>query len=202
MSDLARPDVIPAGFVRTLGISIGGAVLMTLAAKVQIPFWPVPMTLHTLAVMAFAVLLGPRLAVSIFLTYLLAGAMGLAVFSGTPERGIGLAYMAGPTGGYLAGYLAASWLVGALAGLGKSSADRTKALSISGALARLGAMLAGLAVVYGFGLAWLAFYVPADKLLVTGLWPFLPGDLVKVAIVAASAPLVLAAMARLTGARP
>src|ERR1700734_3286333 len=123
---------------RTALTVIVGATLMTLAAKVQIPFWPVPMTLHTLAVMAFAVAFGPRLAASIFLAYLAAGAAGLPVFSGSPERGVGLAYIVGPTGGYLAGYLVACWLVGVLAA-GK------------GALGRLGAMLIGMASVYGLG---------------------------------------------------
>ncbi|WP_246660281.1 biotin transporter BioY [Rhizobium sp. FKL33] len=150
---------------------IAGAALMTLAAKVQIPFWPVPMTLHTMAVMAFAVAFGPRMAVSIFLAYLAAGAAGLPVFSGSPERGIGLAYMVGPTGGYLLGFLVASWVVGVLA------AGR-------GMIGRAGAMLAGMALIYGIGAAWLALYVPAAQLLAVGVLPFLPGDLVKIAVVA------------------
>lgn len=157
--------------VRTVFIVPAGVALMTLAAKAQVPFWPVPMTLHTLAVMAFAVALGPRPAASIFLAYLAAGAVGFPVFSGSPERGAGLAYMAGPTGGYLAGYLMASWLVGALA------AGRT-------ALGRIGAMVVGLVVIYAFGAAWLALYTPADRLLSVGVIPFLLGDLVKIAIVA------------------
>lgn len=171
---------------RTALIVIGGAALMTLAAKVQIPFWPVPMTLHTLAVMLFAVTLGPRLALSIVITYLAAGAAGLPVFSGTPERGIGLAYMAGPTGGYLAGYLVATWLVATLA------AGR-------GIVGRLFAMLAGLVPIYTLGLAWLAVYVPADKLIALGLAPFILGDLVKVALVAAGCTAVPATLARFKG---
>jgi biotin transport system substrate-specific component len=167
---------------------LAGAALMTLAAKAHVPFWPVPMTLHTLAVMAFAVALGPRLAVAIFVAYLAAGAAGLPVFSGTPERGIGLAYMAGPTGGYLAGYLIASWLVGALA-------------HGRGPIAGLGAMLAGLAVVYALGVAWLALYVPAGRLLALGVTPFLAGDLVKIGIVAAGSLLLPAVRARLRSAR-
>jgi biotin transport system substrate-specific component len=155
---------------------IAGVMLMTLAAKTHVPFWPVPMTLHTLAVMAFSVAFGPRLAVSIFLAYLAAGAVGLPVFSGTPERGIGLAYLAGPTGGYLAGYLVASWLVGVLA------AGRA-------AFARLGAMLIGMVVVYALGLAWLTIYVPADRLLAVGVAPFLPGDLIKIGVVALASQL-------------
>ncbi|HEY4251114.1 MAG TPA: biotin transporter BioY [Roseomonas sp.] len=156
---------------------LAGAALMTLAAKTQLPFWPVPMTLHTLAVMGFAVLLGPRLAAGIVLTYLAAGAAGLPVFSGSPERGIGLAYMAGPTGGYLLGYLIAAWLVGSLA-QGRRMAGR------------IGAMLAGLLPIYGVGLAWLAVFLPADRLLPLGVAPFLLGDLIKIGVVAAGAALL------------
>ncbi|WP_246666039.1 biotin transporter BioY [Aquamicrobium sp. LC103] len=173
---------------RTVPTVIAGAVLMTLAAKVQIPFWPVPMTLHTLAVMAFAVAFGPRVAVSIFLAYLAAGAAGLPVFSGSPERGVGLAYLAGPTGGYLAGFLAASWLVGVLA--------RGR-----GAIGRLGAMLAGLALVYAAGMAWLAAFVPAGQLLAVGVAPFLFGDLVKIGIVAAAGAVLSSLLARLRDMR-
>ena len=162
---------------------VAGAALMTLAAKVQIPFWPVPMTLHTMAVMAFAVVFGPRRAMAIFLAYLAAGAAGLPVFSGSPERGLGLAYMVGPTGGYLLGYLVASGLVGALA------AGR-------GPVGRLLAMLAGLVPIYGFGLVWLAAYVPADRLVALGLAPFLLGDLIKIALVAAGSALAPALLAR------
>ena len=171
---------------RTVVTVLAGAALMTLAAKVQIPFWPVPMTLHTLAVMAFAVVFGPRIAVSIFLTYLAAGAAGLPVFSGSPERGIGLAYMVGPTGGYLAGYLVASWLVGSLA-MGK------------GILGRVGAMLLGMVPIYAIGTAWLANYVPASQLLAVGVMPFLLGDLVKIAVVAIGSAVLPAALTRLGG---
>ena len=160
-----------------------GAALMTLAAKIQIPFWPVPMTLHTLAVMAFAVTLGPNLAVSIFLTYLAAGAVGLPVFSGSPERGLGLAYMVGPTGGYLLGYLVASWFVGKLA----------KNRSTVG---RIGSMLAGLVPIYGLGAAWLTMYVPVGQLVAVGVAPFLPGDLLKIGMVAAGSALFPASVDR------
>ncbi|ACM27586.1 biotin transporter BioY [Rhizobium rhizogenes] len=175
--------------VRTALTIIAGAALMTIAAKTQIPSWPVPMTLHTLAVMAFAIAFGPRIAVSIFLTYLAAGAAGLSVFSGSPERGIGLAYMVGPTGGYLAGYLAASWLVGTLA-LGK------------GTFGRVSAMLIGLVTVYALGAAWLAAYVPLDRLLSVGVVPFLLGDLMKIGLVAAGAAMLPATFTQLRGKRP
>ncbi|AZO80868.1 MULTISPECIES: biotin transporter BioY [unclassified Bosea (in: a-proteobacteria)] len=158
-------------------VVIAGVGLMVLAAKTQIPFWPVPMTLHTLAVMAFAVALGPQRAVSIVAAYLAVGAAGFPVFSGSPERGIGLAYLVGPTGGYLAGYLAASWLVGTLA----------RGRGVPG---QLFAMLVGLVLVYAVGLAWLALFVPASQLTAVGLWPFLLGDLLKLCVVAAGSALL------------
>ena len=170
----------PAALGRGLALALGGAALITLGAKIQIPFWPVPMTLHTLAVFFVAATLGPRLGFAAMAAYLTAGALGMPVFSGTPERGIGLAYMAGPTGGYLAGYLLGAGLTGWLA-------------QGCGLIGRFLAMLAGLAVVYALGLAWLALYVPAQGLLAAGLTPFLLGDLVKLALASG----LIAAIARL-----
>jgi biotin transport system substrate-specific component len=110
----------------------------------------------------------------------------LPVFSGSPERGIGLAYMIGPTGGYLLGYLVASWLVGVLA-TGKST------------LGRIGAMLAGMVPIYAIGMAWLAVYVPAGQLLAVGALPFMLGDLAKIGIVAAGCMAHPVSLARLRG---
>ncbi|GEO81157.1 biotin transporter BioY [Pararhodospirillum oryzae] len=165
---LAPPNVRSAA--KTTGIVILGVALITLCAKLHVPFWPVPMTLHTLAVMGLAVALGPRLATATFFAYLAAGAAGLPVFSGTPERGIGLAYMVGPTGGYLLGYWAASWLTGVLA--------RNRGL-----VGMTLAMLAGLGVTYAIGLPWLGFYVPVDKIIPLGFTPFILGDLINIAMV-------------------
>lgn len=153
-----------------------GVALMTLSAKTQIPFWPVPMTLQTMAVLGFAVLAGPRMATAIMAAYLMAGATGLPVFAGSPERGLGLAYMAGPTGGYLAGFLLASWLTGTLA-------------QGRGLLGRGLALLAGVVAIYGCGVAWLAGFVPADRLLAIGVLPFLLGEATKVALVIAASAL-------------
>lgn len=178
----------PRAALRFLGLALVGAALITLGAKIQIPFWPVPMTLHTLVVFALAVVLGPRVGFAAMAAYLAAGAAGLPVFSGSPERGIGIAYLAGPTGGYLAGYLLAMPLAGALA-------------EGRGAVGRFGAMLAGLAVVYGLGVAWLALFVPAGKLLALGVTPFLIGDLLKITLVAVATPRLIEVLARLRGLR-
>ena len=150
---------------------IAGVALLTLSAKIRIPLGPVPITLQTFAVLALATTLGPRLAVATMLAYLGAGAAGLPVFAGTPERGIGLAYMMGPTAGYLAGFLVATVVTSRVA-------------EGRGLLGRTGAMLAGVAAIYGLGLSWLALYVPADKLLAFGFTPFIIGDLVEAALAA------------------
>ena len=99
---------ISSGMKYSLMVLAGVAVL-TASAKITVPFWPVPMTLQTMAIMAIALATGPRVACATVLGYLAAGAAGLPVFAGTPERGIGLAYMVGPTGGYLLGYLVAEY---------------------------------------------------------------------------------------------
>lgn len=157
--------------VRTIGVTLAAALLLTLSAKVQVPFWPVPMTLQTMAVLGLAAALGPRLGLAAMLTYLAAGAAGLPVFAGTPERGIGLAYMAGPTGGYLAGFAVAMIATGWLA-------------QGRGLIVRALAMLVGLAAIHGLGLAWLSNFVPSDKLLAAGFMPFILGDLVKLVLAA------------------
>lgn len=171
MSKSTAQRVLLPVSLQSVAAVIGGVVVLTLSAKIQIPFWPVPLNLQTMAVMALALGLGPRLAVASFAAYLAAGASGLPVFAGSPERGVGLLYLAGPTGGYLIGMLAASWATGAL-GAGR------------GLAARLGAMLLGIALIYGLGVAWLALYVPAPQLLSAGIAPFILGDLLKIGIVA------------------
>ena len=157
--------------VRKATIILLGVVLITICAKIRIPSWPVPMTLHTLAIMGIAMATGPRLALATVLAYLAAGAAGLPVFAGTPERGIGLAYMAGPTGGYLVGYLLASWTAALLA-LGR------------GTIGRVLAMLAGLAITYAFGLVWLMNFLPVGQVVAAGFSPFILGDLIDIAMVA------------------
>ena len=150
---------------------LAGVALITASAKTTVPFWPVPMTLQTMAIMAIALATGSRMAVATMLTYLAAGAVGLPVFAGTPERGIGVAYMMGPTGGYLAGYLVAAGLVGALA--------RGR-----GAFGRFVVMMGGMVPVYLLGLAGLSAFVPSEKVLALGFTPFILGDTIKIALVA------------------
>jgi biotin transport system substrate-specific component len=165
-----------AGFVL---LAVAGSALLALSSKITVPFYPVPMTLQTFALMALVAAFGLRLGVATVALYLLEGAFGLPVFAGTPEKGIGLAYMVGPTGGYLAGYLAAAVIVGLAVekGWGRSP------------FKLFGAMLAADIVIFALGVAWLGVVVGWDKpLLAWGVTPFLLGDAVKIALAAALIP--------------
>lgn len=165
---LAPPQQQTAATLAKIALAVG---LITLSAKITVPFWPVPMTMQVFAILLIAGLGGLHIGVKSVGAYMAAGAMGLPVFAGTPEKGVGLAYMFGPTGGYLLGFFVAAILVG-------WATDRFGR--------RLGAlsMLLGLVAIYTFGVAWLSQFVPNGKLLAFGITPFLAGDLCKVALAA------------------
>lgn len=165
------------GALRLVMLALTGSILMALSAKVQIPMWPVPMTMQTFAVLVIGMVYGARLAGATLLLYLAQGAMGLPVFA----SGAGLAYMQGPTGGYLAGFLVAAVLVGWLAERGW---DRNVALTFL-------ANLAGTAIIFACGVAWLSVIVGGfEKAVVAGFQPFIAGAFVKIALAAAVLPLV------------
>lgn len=165
------------GVLRLALLAVAGSILMAVSAKVQIPMWPVPMTMQTFAVLVIGMAYGARLAGATLLLYLAQGAVGLPVFA----SGAGLAYMAGPTGGYLAGFLVAAVLVGWLAERGW---DRNVALTFL-------ANLAGTAIIFGCGVAWLSGLVGGlEKAVALGFQPFIAGAFVKIALAAAVLPLV------------
>lgn len=150
-----------------------GTLCVALLSQVVIPlpFTPVPVTGQTLAVLLVGALLGSKRGASSLLVYVVSGMMGLPVFStGTA----GLARLAGPTGGYLVGFVAAAFLVGLLCERWVSR--RPAALLLVLAI--------GSAVIYLFGVSWLAGYVGAEKSLALGLMPFIPGDLLKISLAA------------------
>ena len=167
-----------SGLLRAALLCLLGSALLTLSAKVQVPFWPVPMTMQTYAVLVIAAMFGSRLGVATVLLYLAQGAAGLPVFAGTPEKGLGLAYMMGPTGGYLVGFIVAAWIVGLLAERGW---DRS--------IVRLfAAMALGHFVIFGFGIAWLAQLVGAEKAWMLGVAPFYAATVFKTALGAVTLP--------------
>jgi biotin transport system substrate-specific component len=145
-----------------------GIALLTLASKVQVPFWPVPMTLQTLAVLMIGATAGARLAGTTVLGWLALGAVGAPVFA----TGAGLAYMVGPTGGYLAGFLLAAAFVGSLA-------DKGEGRSLASAFMLL-AM--GEVVIFAAGTGWLALLLGPEKAITAGLVPFIPAELLKLAL--------------------
>ena len=183
--------------IKSALIAVVGSLLLWASAKVQIPFWPVPMTMQTYVVLVIGATCGWRLGAATILLYLAQGAMGLPVFANTPERGIGLAYMAGPTGGYLLGFLVSAVMVGWLAerGWGRSLVRMTIA------------MIAGHAAIFIFGVAWLTylfafvFQTPEGSTafgaaVANGLTPFWAGTVLKTALAAATVPLAWKAAER------
>ena len=174
MADALNPPLVAAlwpargtsGLARSMALAFGGALALALSAKVQVPFYPVPMTLQTLVVLTLGAAFGARLGAATVALYLAEGLLGLPVFAGVLS---GPAYMAGPTGGYLVGFLAAAALVGVLAEHGW---DRSWLLLMA-------AMALGHAVIFAFGFAWLAVLVGAEKAFVLGVAPFAAATVVK-----------------------
>jgi biotin transport system substrate-specific component len=160
---------------RATVLAIAGVVLLPLSAQLKVPFYPVPMTMQSFMVLAIGVAYGWRLAGTTLLLYLLAGATGLPVFAGTPEKGIGLAYMLGPTGGYLLGFVAGAALMGYLAERGW---DRNGAWLFA-------AMLIGHVVLFAPGVLWLAHHVGFSRAWTFGVAPFYLATLLKSALGAA-----------------
>ena len=168
-------------WLRFFTFAIVGSLALTVSAKISIPAVPVPFTLQTLVVLLLGFAYGPALAGATVGLYLLQGALGLPVFQGTPEKGIGLAYMMGPTGGYLAGFFVGAVVCGKLAQLGWDRRFSTMALG----------MILGNAIIYALGLAWLGSLIGWDKpVLQYGMIPFLVGDLIKIAIAVALVPVI------------
>ena len=98
--------------VKIILIAFLGTLLLTISAKIKIPFYPVPMTMQTFMVLFLGIALGPKIALLTLSLYLFEGIFGLPVFAGTPEKGIGFVYFTGPTMGYLIGFLVATYLAG------------------------------------------------------------------------------------------
>jgi biotin transport system substrate-specific component len=171
--DLLWPAGGGAQVLRLVSLAVLGSLLLWASAKTHVPFYPVPMTLQTGAVLLLGVAYGWRLALASVLLYLAEGAFGLPVYSGTPERGIGLAYMAGPTGGYLASYP----FVAVIAGLAAERARGWLELGVG--------LLLAVVANYALGLAWLAAFVGPQKAVALGAAPFVLGDVVKLLLVAA-----------------
>src|SRR5947207_595203 len=156
-----------------------GVLLLTLSAKIQIPLWPVPMTMQTYVILVIGMAYGARMATATVLGYLIAGAIGLPVFAGSPEKGVGLPYMLGPTGGYLIGFLLATFVMGRLAERGW---DRRVGLSLAG-------MTVGHLLILACGVTWLALSLGWERAIAVGLAPFATATILKTALAGITLPL-------------
>jgi biotin transport system substrate-specific component len=179
---LALPENRAMRLATQIFLAIVGTLILTLSAKTKVMLGPVDMSLQTLAVFLIAVAFGSRLAVATLLLYMVQGALGLPVFQGTPEKGIGLAYMLGSTGGYLAGFVVAAAIVGWAADRGW---DRNP-------FKLLAAILAAEMVIMAMGFGWLAGLIGAEKAWQFGVVPFIVPDLIKVALAASIPPAIWA----------
>jgi biotin transport system substrate-specific component len=166
----------PGSALKQTALIASGAAVTALASQIWVPFWPVPMTLQTLAVLGCGLMMGSKRAAMAQLIYLTAGAAGLPVFA---EMKFGPAVVLGPTGGYLMGFVLAAGLVGYLSEKGWQ-----------GSLAKaLVSILAGEAVIFVLGIAWLRMFVPnIHAALSGGLYPFLPSEALKAVILLGAVP--------------
>jgi biotin transport system substrate-specific component len=165
--------------LRNLVLVVAGSMIVAAAAHISVPMVPVPMTLQTLAVLAIGAVYGSRLGAATLALYALEGAAGLPVFAPTLK---GYPSIMGPTGGYVIGFILAAGLVGYLAERGWDKSINRLFL----------ATLAGAAILYVPGIAWLSSFISFEKAVTLGMVPFLMGDVVKAAIVAGAIPAVWA----------
>jgi len=158
-----------------------GVAAIAIAAKIRVPMWPVPITMQSFAILTVGAAYGGRLGLVTLLAYLALGAAGVAVFTGDSA---GIAYFAGPTAGYLVGFAVAAYVVGALA-------DRGWSKSFAG---MVGALLIGNAIIYLFGMPWMAYLFLAEKgaawVMQWGMTNFLVGDAAKLLLAALLIPSV------------
>ena len=151
-------------------IALIGSIALAISSKVKIPFYPVPMTMQTLVVIMIGAAFGWKLGLATVSLYLFEGIIGLPVFSGTPEKGIGLVYFTGPTMGYLIGFLVAVFLTGKF---NYSKNLITNFLKLTFATS----------FIYLLGMVWLGSLIGWDKpIFKLGAQPFLLAELFKILI--------------------
>ena len=169
-----------------------GSILLAISSKIKIPFYPVPMTMQTFVVVLIGMLYGWKLGVFTVALYLFEGAIGLPVFAGTPEKGIGLIYFTGPTMGYLMGFLLAVFISGYFYPKIKTSEQNVENLlgkliiSVKFFMLFVASMLS----IYILGIIWLSNFVGWEKVLVLGVYPFVLAEMFKISILTVLAKLV------------
>ena len=156
--------------IKYLFVALIGSIILAISSKIKIPFYPVPMTMQTLVVLIIGIGFGWRLGVATVALYLFEGIIGLPVFSGTPEKGIGLVYFTGPTMGYLLGFLATAYISG------KFIYDNNMAKNFL-------KLFFATSFIYVLGMTWLGSLIGWDKpIFQFGAKPFLLAELFKILI--------------------
>ena len=156
--------------IKSLLIIFLGSLILTISAKIKIPFYPVPMTMQTFVVLFLGISLGYKVALATVSLYLLEGIIGLPVFSNTPERGIGLVYFTGPTMGYLIGFLFACFFASFIN-------KRDNYLTIYFKL------ILSVSSIYILGILWLGTLIGWDKpIFELGVMPFLIAEIFKITL--------------------
>ena len=154
--------------IRYVFLVILGTLLLTISAKIKIPFYPVPMTMQTFVVLILGITLGSKLGSLTVLVYLVEGIFGLPVFSNSPEKGIGIAYFTGPTMGYLIGFIVAAFIAGKI----NLKMNIFKIIQV---------ILISISSIYFLGMLWLGYFIGWDKpIFELGAKPFLLAELFKV----------------------
>ena len=162
-------------------VAMLGTLLLTISAKIKIPFYPVPMTMQTFVVLFLGITLGSRIGLLTISLYLFEGIFGLPVFAGTPEKGLGLTYFTGPTMGYLIGFLVAVYF----SGLFKYD---------KGIINTFLKLIFSVSFIYILGLIWLGTLIGWDKpIFKLGAEPFLLAELFKILLLLFLTPTLLKA---------
>ena len=156
--------------VKYLFVALIGSIILAISSKIKIPFYPVPMTMQTLVVLMIGVGFGWKLGVATVALYLFEGIIGLPVFAGSPEKGLGLIYSTGPTMGYLLGFLAAVYFSG------RFIFDKYMFKTFL-------KLLFATSLIYLIGMAWLGNLIGWEKpIFQLGAKPFLLAELFKILI--------------------
>ena len=157
--------------IKYIFFALLGSIFLAVSSKVKIPFYPVPMTMQTLVVLLIGICFGWKLGIATISLYLFEGIIGLPVFSGPPEKGMGIVYFTGPTMGYLIGFVVAGFLAG-------------KFIYDDNYLKNFLKLIFATSFIYLLGMLWLGILIGWDKpIFKLGAQPFLLAELFKILIV-------------------
>ena len=168
--DLTK-NILQTSIIKTLLAIILGSIALTVSAKIKIPFYPVPMTMQTFVVLFIGIAFGWRLGIATIGLYLFEGIIGLPVFSGTPEKGVGIIYFTGPTMGYLLGFLVTAFLAGSF------NFNKNMFLNFL-------KITFATSFIYILGMSWLGGLIGWEKpIFKLGAQPFLLAELFKILLI-------------------